>query len=94
MTINDKLLNDLASRMGINGDGSDAMKRAEGMAESYKGKSEKELLSEIMKLKQNIKKDPVAYQKQIRALRSLSAMMNQEQKARLNRVLQLLEEDN
>lgn len=91
MDINDKMLNDLAGRMGI---GSGAMERAEGMAESFKGKSETELLSEIMKLKQNMKKDPAAYRKQIRALRSLSAMMNQEQKARLNRVLQLLEEDN
>lgn len=91
MDINDKMLNDLASRMGI---GSGAMERAEGMAEGFKGKSETELLSEIMKLKQNMKKDPAAYRKQIRALRSLSTMMNQEQKTRLNRVLQLLEEDN
>lgn len=91
MDINDKMLNDLASRMGI---GNSAMERAEGMAQSCKGKSEKELLSEIMKLKQNMKKDPAAYQKQIRALRSLSAMMNQEQRARLNQVLQLLEQEN
>lgn len=93
MDINDKMLNDLAGRMGLSGKSGSSVKRAEGMAEKYKGKGEDELLAEIMELKKNIKKDPVAYQKQLQAIRALSGMMNKEQRARLDKVMRMLESD-
>ncbi len=92
MDINEKLLMDLANQVGFSGKNEKNMKRAEQMAEAYKGKGEDELLKEILKLKQSMKSDRGQYEKQIKAIRSLRGMMNTEQKARLDRVLQLLED--
>ncbi|MEA4986915.1 MAG: hypothetical protein VB095_02565 [Anaerovorax sp.] len=93
MDINEKLLKELANQVGFSGENEKSVKRAERMAENYKGKGEEELLKEILKLKQSMKADRAQYEKQIRAIRSLRGMMNAEQKARLDRLLQLLEDD-
>ena len=89
MDINEKMLMELAGQVGMKS-GRD-VRQAEQMADRMQGKSEDEILAEIMRLKDSMKKDPAAYQKQIRAIRSLRGMMNQEQRARLDRVLELLE---
>ena len=101
--IDDELLMDLAGQVRLDtsqsagrGGGSsaspqDARREALAAAEAMKGKSEEEILSEIMKLKSRLQKNPEAYEKQIRAVKSLRGMMNPEQRKRLDRVLQLLE---
>lgn len=93
MEINEKLLMELAGQVGFSGNNEKSVKRAERMAESYQGKGEEELLKEILKLKKSMKADRGQYEKQIKAIRSLRGMMNAEQRARMDRVLQLLEED-
>ena len=93
MDINQKMLLDLAGQIDFDGKNSGSAKNAAKVAEQFKGKSENELLQEIMNLKRSMKSDKAAYQKQIRAIKSLAGMMNQEQRQRLNRVIALLERD-
>lgn len=91
MDINEKMLMDLAGKVGVKPNAGRDMQKAEQMAGRMQGKSEDEILREIMKLKESIKTDPAAYQKQLAAIRALRTMMNKEQQSRLDRVLELLE---
>ena len=103
-TIDQRLLMDLAEQLGFEPNPTaspspspntpptmDPKRQALAMAESMKGKSDSEILSEIMKLKSTLQKNPSAYEKQIRAVKSLRGMMNPEQRKRLDQVLDLLE---
>ena len=96
--IDEQLLLDLADQIGISSGPSgspqqeyDPRNQALKAAESMKGKSDQEILAEIMKLKSVLQQDPASYQKQIRAVKALRGMMNPEQRQRLDRLLQLLE---
>ena len=96
--IDEQLLLDLADQIGISSGNSgsyqqesDPRSQAFQAAEAMKGKSDQEILTEIMKLKAVLQKDPASYQKQIRAVKALRGMMNPEQRQRLDRLLQLLE---
>ena len=105
--IDERLLQDLADQLGISAGSAesssfasfpdipsaetDPRSQALAAAEAMKGKSDQEILSEIMKLKSVLQKDPASYQKQIRAVKALRGMMNPEQRQRLDRLLQLLE---
>jgi hypothetical protein len=96
--IDEQLLLDLADQIGISSGNSgsyqqesDPRSQAFRAAEALKGKSDQEILTEIMKLKAVLQKDPASYQKQIRAVKALRGMMNPEQRQRLDRLLQLLE---
>jgi len=48
--------------------------------------------AEIRKLKNEIKKDPETFRKQVAAIKSLSSMMNPMQRAKLESLLRMLEE--
>ncbi|MBQ4576215.1 MAG: hypothetical protein IJB07_00655 [Firmicutes bacterium] len=95
--IDERLLLDLAEQIGLSSDStanhrsSDSRSQAMAAAEAMKGKSDQEILAEIMKLKSVLQKDPASYEKQIRAVKALRGMMNPEQRQRLDRLLQLLE---
>ena len=103
MDINNKMLMDLAEELGVSQKGGnrgydsgatgndEELKRAAKRAESYKDKSDQELVSEIMALKEAIKNDRKAYDQQMKAIRALRPMMSGEQKARLDKIIQLLE---
>ena len=69
----------------------DVRQDALAAAEAMKGRSEEEILSELLRLKAQLQKNPGAYEKQIRAVKSLRGMMNPEQRKRLDRILDLLE---
>lgn len=86
MAISDKLLMDLANDLGI-----ESIKEAERKAERFVGKSDDALLREIAQLKERIMKDPEAFEKQIKAVYALRPMMTDEQKARLDKIIRLLE---
>ena len=77
---------------GNDRDRKQALARAEAAAEAMKGKSEEEILAEIMRLKSKLLKNPGAYQKQLQAVKSLRGMMNPKQQQRLDRVLKLLDD--
>ena len=86
MELDDKTIMELASQLGI----STNKKAAVATARSYEKKSDAEIVSEIMKLKEKLNESNVPYEKQIAAVKSLMPMMNGEQKARLAKIIELL----
>lgn len=94
MDLNDKLLLDLAEQLGLGG-GPTVSKadRMSDMADKYKGKSDQELITEIMKVKHSLKKDKAQFEKQMKTIKALRTMMTGEQKARLEKLIRLLESE-
>jgi hypothetical protein len=93
MDVNDKLLADLAEQLGLGSPTVSKADRMSDLADKYKGKSDQELISEIMKVKHTLKKDKAQYEKQLRAIKAMRSMMTGEQKARLDKLIRLLEAD-
>lgn len=90
MNIDDKMMMDLASRVGMGKNPNKAKSMVEEVAANYAGKSDEQLLTEIMKLKQVIKKDPRAYNQQLQAIQALRPMMNAEQRSKLDSLMAML----
>ncbi len=80
-----KILMDLAKELGL------PEQAAEAKANAYMGKSDEEILREIKKIKAVIKRDRKTYEKQMQAVKALAAGMNGQQKARLQKIIDLLE---
>lgn len=93
MDINQKMLMELANELGLGPSKQSRVTEAVKSAEDYKNKSEGEILEEIMALKNTMKSDPAQFQKQLTALKALRGMLGQEQKARLDQVLAMLERE-
>lgn len=91
MNSDDKLIADLAQQLGFDEPGASREDRASELKERYKGKSDQELITEILKVKNSLKKDKVQFEKQMKAINALGAMMTGEQKARLEKLIRLLE---
>ncbi|MEL7656672.1 MAG: hypothetical protein AAGU75_12280 [Bacillota bacterium] len=96
MEINDEMLMDLAEQLGLGRTASKAKAKTDNvadLAQKYKGKSDQELIDEILKVKNSIKKDKNQFEKQMKTIKALRNVMNGEQKARLEKLIRLLEED-
>ncbi len=93
MDINEKQLMELAAQLGLGGSTVSKTDRMSDLADKYKGKSDQELITEIMKVKQSLKKDKAQFDKQMKAIKALRSMMSGEQKARLEKLIRLLEAD-
>ncbi|WP_312653810.1 hypothetical protein [Aminipila sp.] len=93
MSIDDKMLMDLANQLGLGGKNS---KRTSDMisqaTENFTGKSDDQLLQEILKLKQVLKKDRKAFDKQMEMVKALRPMMTGEQRKKLDGLLKMLDE--
>lgn len=83
--MDNKVLMDLARQLGL------PEETAEAKAKEYMGKSDDEILREIKKIKTVIKRDKKTYAKQMQTLKALAATMNGQQKARLQKIIELLE---
>ncbi|MCQ4637122.1 hypothetical protein NE619_10325 [Anaerovorax odorimutans] len=83
--MDNKVLMDLARQLGL------PEESAEAKAKEYMGKSDEEILREIKKIKTVIKRDKKTYAKQMQTLKALAATMNGQQKARLQKIIELLE---
>ena len=91
--MNDKLLSDLAEQLGF-GSNTKTVSKSDHMsdlADKYKGKSDQELIDEILKVKNSLKKDKAQFEKQMKAIKAMRSMMSGEQKARLEKLIRLLE---
>ncbi|MEG1583919.1 MAG: hypothetical protein RR131_05415 [Anaerovorax sp.] len=86
MDINEKMIQDLAGQMGFQG-------KTAKVAEKFKDKNEDELVDEILNLKKAMKSNPKQFEKQMSAVKSLSSMMNSEQKEKLNKIISMLEKE-
>lgn len=87
---------DLAEQLGLGSSKSNNVSKADRMsdiAEKYKGKSDQELIDEIMKVKRSLKKDRAAFERQMKSIKAMRSMMTGEQKARLEKLIRLLESD-
>ncbi|MEF9922660.1 MAG: hypothetical protein RR313_09570 [Anaerovoracaceae bacterium] len=88
MELDDKMIMELASQLGLsNGKNIDVKK-----VKSYENKSDDELVSELRKIKEQLKNNNVSYDKQLATVKSLMPMMDGKQKARLMEIIKLLEQ--
>ena len=96
MDINDKLVMDLAEQLGLGPAKTSSVSKSDRMsdiAQKYKGKSDQELINEIMKVKSSLKKDRAQFEKQMKTIKAMRSMMTGEQKARLEKLIRLLESE-
>ena len=82
--MNNKSIMDMARQLGL--------PVTEANIEDVSSMSQQQMEAEIRKLKNEIKKDPETFRKQIAAIKSLSSMMNPMQRAKLESLLRMLEE--
>ena len=87
MDLNEKMIGEIAGQLGLKG----APGVSPNMIRQLENKSDAELEREILKMKEQLKAGNVSYQKQIAMLKNLAPMMNPKQKARLQRVIELLQ---
>ena len=87
MDLNEKMISEIAGQLGLKGSSG----VNQNMIKQFENKSDKELERDILRMKEQLKANNVSYQKQISMLRSLAPMMNPKQKARLQRVIELLQ---
>lgn len=82
--MNNKSIMDMARQLGL--------PVTEANIEDVSSMSQQQMEAEIRKLKNEIKKDPETFSKQVAAIKSLSSMMNPMQRAKLESLLRMLEE--
>lgn len=82
--MNNKSIMDMARQLGL--------PVTEASIEDVSSMSQQQMEAEIRKLKNEIKKDPETFRKQVAAIKSLSSMMNPMQRAKLESLLRMLEE--
>lgn len=82
--MNNKSIMDMARQLGL--------PVTEANIEDVSSMSRQQMEEEIRKLRSEIKKDPETFRKQAAAIKSLSAVMNPAQRAKLESLLRMLEE--
>ena len=82
--MNNKSIMDMARQLGL--------PVTEANIEDVSSMSQQQMEAEIRKLRNEIKKDPETFRKQVAAIKSLSSMMNPMQRAKLESLLRMLEE--
>ena len=82
--MNNKSIMDMARQLGL--------PVTEANIEDVSSMSQQQMEAEIRKLKNELKKDPETFRKQVAAIKSLSSMMNPMQRAKLESLLRMLEE--
>lgn len=82
--MNNKSIMDMARQLGL--------PVTEDNIEDVSSMSQQQMEAEIKKLKNEIKKNPETFRKQVAAIKSLSSMMNPMQRAKLESLLRMLEE--
>ena len=82
--MNNKSIMDMARQLGL--------PVTEANIDDVSSMSQQQMEAEIRKLKNEIKKDPEIFRKQVAAIKSLSSMMNPMQRAKLESLLRILEE--
>jgi len=84
---NEKMAAEIASQLGLK---SHKAISKEQLA-NWEKKSDAQLAAEILKIKEQLKKNNVSTEKQVAMIKSLMPMMDSNQKARLKNIIELLE---
>lgn len=87
MELDEKMISEIASQLGLGGR-KDIQRRS---LEYLASKNDAELERELLKVKQQLKANNISYEKQMAMLRSLAPMMDQKQRAKLQRVVEILQ---
>jgi len=87
MELNDKMVGDIARQLGIK----PGRNKGQEILRQLENKSDAELEREILKIKEQLRANNITYEKQLTMLRNLAPMMNGRQKARLQKVIELLQ---
>lgn len=86
MDLNEKMAAEIAAQLGLLGrKGVDA-----GTVKKLERKSDAELAKDILRMKEQLEANNISPQQQIAIVRRLMPMMDDNQKARLQRVIELL----
>lgn len=86
MDLNEKMIADIAGQLGLSRStvvGSETIRKLEG-------KSDQELMGEILKLREQLKENNISYDKQKAILQNLLPMMKGEQRSRLEKIIKML----
>ena len=86
MSMNNKNLEDIARQLGLSGENTVSKREIERLS----SKSDAELEREILRIKEQLKAKNISYEKQVAMLKSIAPMMDREQRARLNKVIEML----
>ncbi len=86
MKIDDNTILGLADQLGI----SAGKETAKETLRNYEKKSDQELLRELLSLQEKLNAANVPYEKQMAAVEGLMPLMNEQQRARLNKIIGLL----
>lgn len=87
MELNDKMVGDIARQLGIK----PGRNNGQEILRQLENKSDAELEREILKIKEQLRANNITYEKQLTMLRNLAPMMKGRQKARLQKVIELLQ---
>ena len=87
MELNDKMVGDIARQLGIK----PGRNNGQEILRQLENKSDAELEREILKIKEQLRANNITYEKQLTMLRNLAPMMNGRQKARPQKVIELLQ---
>lgn len=88
MDMNEKMAKDIAAQLGLGNSGGVNSQ----VLRSLESKSDEELARDILKMKEQLAAANISPQRQKAMLRSLMPMMNQSQRARLDKIIRLISE--
>ena len=87
MDLNEKMIAEIAGQLGLR-PGTNVSKEDVKKLES---KSDSELAADILRLKEQLRANNISYEKQAAMLRNLMPMMDAKQRARLQKIIGLIE---
>jgi len=86
MKLDDKVIGNLAEQLGLTGETQKVAKKLK----DYEDQDEEKLVQELRKMQEKLRAADIPYEKQIAAVESLMPLMNEQQKARLKKIIGLL----
>lgn len=88
--MNREKLIQLAEALGMNNLNSDKMRKVEDVAKKYNGKGENEILQELKDLKSTLFKDKASFDRQMKVVKEIRPMLNDEQKMKFDKIMDIL----
>lgn len=86
MEFNDKTVSQIAGQLGLSGQKNISKRDIDYLS----SKSDAELERELYKIKEQLKANNVSYEKQVAMIRTIAPMLDPKQRARLNKVMEIL----
>ncbi len=88
--INRQKLLELAASLGLGPIDRNKLRTVEDAAKKYENKSEEEVLKELKQLKETLFADKESFERQMKLVKDIRPMLNEEQRQKLDRVIDLL----